>query len=132
MTLLDFEKELREAKARMRIYKYLVIAVAVLCAVLVFCVWSARAEEIDVEKLATAIYHAENSTSHPYGILAHYKHTTLRQACINTINHALKDWDGKGDFISFLQKRYAPLNATNDPQGLNRNWTKNVHYFYGR
>jgi hypothetical protein len=92
----------------------------------------ARAEVIDVERLATAIYYAEGGSkaSHPYGILAHYEHTTPRQACINTINHALKDWDGKGDFIEFLGSRYAPIGAANDPKGLNKNWVKNVKRLY--
>lgn len=93
----------------------------------------ARAEEINVERLATAIYYAEggNKTSHPYGILAHYEHTTPRQACINTINHALKDFNG-GDFITFLGSRYAPIGATNDPTNLNANWVKNVKRIYAR
>ena len=91
----------------------------------------ARAEGINVGKLATAIYYAENSKIHPYGILAHYKTTTPRQACINTINHALRDWNGQGDFILFLSKRYAPIGANNDPKGLNRFWVKNVRYYYG-
>jgi hypothetical protein len=89
----------------------------------------ARAETIDIEKLATAIYYAENSKTHPYGILAHYEHTSPRQACINTINHALRDWDGKGDFIVFLGNRYCPIGASNDPKGLNKNWVRNVKYF---
>lgn len=37
---------------------------------------------------------------------------------------------GERDFISFLGKRYAPLGAENDPQGLNRFWVDNVRYFY--
>lgn len=87
-----------------------------------------------VDQIANAIYMAEggNKTSHPYGILAHYKTTTPRQACINTINHALKDWDGQGDFITFLGKRYCPIGASNDPGGLNKNWVRNVHYFLER
>lgn len=86
----------------------------------------------DVERLANAIYRAEGGakTSHPYGILAHYKHTTPRQACINTINHQLKHWNGKGDFIEFLGKTYCPIGAKNDPQGLNKNWVRLVKYFY--
>jgi hypothetical protein len=80
-------------------------------------------------QIADAIYKAENSKSHPYGILAHYKHTTPRQACLNTIKHARKDWDGKGDFLVFLRDRYCPLNAKNDPTGLNVNWLNNVKYF---
>ena len=29
-----------------------------------------------------------------------------------------------------LQKAYAPLNAPNDPKGLNRNWLQGVNKFY--
>lgn len=102
--------------------------------ILLFVGLANASEPINIEALANAIYKAEGGakTSHPYGILAHYKHTTPRQACINTIKHALKDWDGKGDFISFLQKRYCPIGASNDPKGLNVNWYKNVTKFYER
>lgn len=88
-----------------------------------------RAQAINVNRLADAIYWAEGGakTNHPYGILAHYQHTSPRQACINTINHALRDWNGKGDFIAFLGSRYCPVGASNDPRGLNKNWIKNVH-----
>jgi hypothetical protein len=79
-------------------------------------------------QIADAIYKAENSKSHPYGILQHYKHTTPRQACLNTIRHARKDWNGKGDFILFLQKRYCPINCEND-NGTNKYWYKNVMYY---
>jgi hypothetical protein len=92
-----------------------------------------KAEEINVEKLATAIYYAEGGakTSHPYGILAKYKTTTPRQACVNTIRHALRDFQG-GDFIAFLGSRYCPVGAKNDPTGLNKNWVKNVKALYRR
>lgn len=83
-------------------------------------------------EIADAIFKAENSKSHPYGILEHYEHTTPRQACINTIKHARKDWDGEGDFIAFLGSRYAPIGASNDPNGLNKNWVKNVNCFLER
>ena len=91
----------------------------------------AQADQINVNTLAHAIYKAEGVHSkYPYGILRVYKTTTPRQACINTINHALRDWNGKGDFIHFLQQRYCPISAKNDPQGLNKNWYKNVTKFY--
>ena len=79
-------------------------------------------------RLLNAIYRAEGGakTSHPYGILAHYKKTTPRQACLNTIRHAKRDWNGKGDFVEFLGRRYCPVGAKNDPTGLNKNWIKNV------
>lgn len=91
-----------------------------------------RAGEINpayASKVADAIRLAENSQAHPYGVLAHYRHTSPRQACLNTVRHAYRDWQAggsAGDFISFLGKRYAPIGANNDPMGLNRNWTRNV------
>lgn len=113
-------------------YWAIVIAVIVIIGAVVFSM--AHAEEIDIDRLANAIYYAEGGTktAHPYGILAHYKHTTPRQACINTINHALRDWNGKGDFVSFLGARYCPVGAKNDPTGLNRNWVKNVKRIYAK
>jgi hypothetical protein len=95
------------------------------------------AEEINIEKLATAIYHAEGGakTRHPYGILKKYKTTTPRQACINTIKSAKRRYEKTNqgiDFISFLSKTYCPIGASNDPTGLNKNWVKNVKYFLRR
>ena len=86
------------------------------------------------DQIANAIYRAEGGSkaSHPYGILKHYKHTSARQACLNTISHARRDWNGEGDFVSFLGSRYAPLNVANDPTGLNVNWIRNVKYFLAK
>jgi hypothetical protein len=86
------------------------------------------------EQIANAIYVAEGGakTKHPYGILAHYKNTTARQACINTIKHAQKDFNGQGDFIVFLGSRYCPVGASNDPRGLNKNWVRNVKVILAR
>ena len=112
----------------MYLFKLAVIVVVIAVGIIP----AAVAAAIDVDKLADAIYWAEGGpkTNHPYGILKKYKVTTPRQACINTINHALKDWDGSGDFISFLGSRYCPVGAANDPTGLNVNWVKNVTYLY--
>jgi len=82
-------------------------------------------------EIANAIYRAENSKSHPYGILTHYKTTTPRQACLNTIAHAKRDWNGKGDFIVFLGNRYAPINSDTD-NGTNKFWVSNVKYFLNK
>jgi len=85
------------------------------------------------EQIANAIFWAEGGhrTRHPYGILAHYKHTTPRQACLNTISHARKDWNGRGDFLEFLSKRYAPINCDTD-NGTNKFWLKNVRWYLRR
>lgn len=102
------------------------------CVMLLLLTGCAKAVEvINVEKLADAIYIAEGGAkaSHAYGILQHYKTTSARQACINTINHSLRDWDKKSDFISFLGSRYCPVGCDNDV-GTNKYWIKNVKYFY--
>ncbi len=93
------------------------------------CAGAEEWQDYSNEQIANAIYKAENSKTHPYGIMAHYKQTTPRQACINTIKHARKDWNGKGDFIVFLGSRYCPVNSKNDPKGLNRYWVGNVKAF---
>lgn len=84
-------------------------------------------------KLADAIRVAEGNPN--YGVLTKYKHTTPRQACINTCKHKWRDWvavGGKGDYIAYLGSKYAPTDgATNDPTGLNRNWVSNVRAIYG-
>lgn len=91
----------------------------------------------DYDRLANAIYKAEGGakTSHPYGILAHYKHTTPRQACINTCKNQFKRHAkhncGK-DYWTCLRDRYCPIGASNDPMGLNVNWLKNVLSNYNR
>ena len=114
-------------------YSAFMVAVCMLLALVMMIVFSgkAHAETIDPERLATAIYHAEGIHSkHPYGILARYHSTSPRQACLNTIRHRLRLWNGSGSFIVFLSKTYCPIGAFNDPEGLNKNWVKNVSYFY--
>ena len=99
----------------------------------------------NVERLATAIYHAEGGakTRHPYGILAKYKTTTPRQACINTIRSKYRMWSTDSchnygecvGFLEFLASKYAPTignSLTNDERRLNIHWLKNVRYFYNR
>src|SRR3990167_57192 len=88
-------------------------------------------------RLADAIYKAEGGTKtrHPYGILVKYKHTTPRQACLNTIRSNWNKWekDGKrGDYIEALGRVYCPIGASNDPTGLNKHWVSNVRYWFNK
>lgn len=119
------------------IWPFLGVLMAVVALSLVMSGCAACANEpISPERLANAIYKAEGGsrTKHPYGILAKYKHTTPRQACINTIKSALRRYkkSGSGDFIAYLGGTYCPVGAFNDPIGLNRNWVKNVRHYYER
>src|SRR5690242_6485883 len=62
------------------------------------------------DQWANAIRHAEGNSN--YGILAHYKHTTYRQACINTVRHKYRQWCNighPGGFLGYLASKYAPI-----------------------
>ena len=85
------------------------------------------------EQICNAIYKAEGGshTNHPYGILKHYKHTTPRQACLNTIRHNRAKWalnGSRGDFIAYLGHIYCPVGCNND-NGTNKYWITNVRRF---
>ena len=98
-----------------------------------------------VEHIADAIFRAENSHKHPYGVMIPC--TSPRVVCINTIQHAWRDFEGDGartrrndlslnialgdkaslPFIQFLGSRYCPPSV--DYVGY-RNWTNNVWRIY--
>lgn len=89
------------------------------------------AKDIDVNRLADAIKRAENSYSHPYGVMRSYCRAgdpdgQCRKGCLQTIRKRLKMWDGQGDFITYLGSTYCPPSA----HYLNKHWVKNVTYFY--
>ena len=123
---------------------WLLIAVIFICfGVAVFYspaqFYTPESKEIDVSRLCDAIYKAEGGekATYLYGIRSvHYANPSeARKICINSINNNIKRWDDKGkpeDFISFMSRRYCPIGADNDPNGLNVNWVKNVRYFYER
>lgn len=88
-----------------------------------------------VQRLADAIYKAEggSKTRHAYGILTKYKHTTPRQACLNSIRNQWKRHqahDCHKDYLTCLRNRYCPVEAKNDPTNLNKNWLNNVRRLY--
>jgi len=98
---------------------------------LILCPTLANAYTLD--QWADAIRKAEGNAN--YGILAHYKHTSYRQACKNTVWHkwCLYRRSGlKTPFLAFLGASYCPVGALNDPHNLNINWQRNVLYFLRR
>jgi hypothetical protein len=118
----------------------LLIGIITVCLTLFSSCEPAHAEP-DYSLLADSIRVAEGNPN--YGILTHYKHTSYRQACINTCKHAWKDYLNQVDsvrpgalngtktgYLTFLANRYAPIGAKNDPMGLNRNWLANVSKLY--
>ena len=89
------------------------------------------------EQLADAIKLAENSRSHPYGVMVRgvrLSESAARQRCLAIIIQRWQSWDGRGDFIVWLGERYAPsrVRCANDPARLNRNWVRNVRSLIGR
>ena len=89
-----------------------------------------------IDDYVTAIGKAEHSKAHPYGIMVKYRSTSPKQACFNTVAHKHRLWLAlvakKGvemPFLTYLANHYAPIGAENDPNGLNRNWERNVNWF---
>lgn len=111
---------------------YIIVFYAILC-LIALC---STAHAYSPEEYCKAIYQAENSKSHPYGIMVKYRSTSPKQACINTVTHKYRNWRKSIEetglelpFLTYLASRYAPIGATNDPLGLNINWIKNVSFF---
>lgn len=111
-----------------------------LLGVFVLLAWCGVAQaEINPDALANAIFKAENSREHPYGVMTRYKHTTPRQACLNTIKRHLKVWKAikgpKSGFIAYLGQRYAPTRGKHlrpAERRLNKFWRHNVERYYKR
>jgi hypothetical protein len=86
-----------------------------------------------------AIRYAENGgKGKEYGILhPRVKPTYRSQAgwCAATVQKNYDRWvkaGSKGEFVVFLGKRYCPVGADNDPNGLNKHWIGNVRKLYAR
>ena len=79
-----------------------------------------------------AIHKAEGNDN--YGILSIKceKGEGCRKICANTVRNNYKRWlktEQTDTFIHFLANRFAPLQASNDPDNLNVNWERNVSFF---
>ena len=93
--------------------------------------------EVELEAWADAIYKAENSVNHPYGIMlagCDKDHSKFcRKACMQTIYNTLIKYRaqrcaiGETD-ISCLSRRYCPINSDTD-SGTCQYWSKNVNYY---
>lgn len=90
-------------------------------------------DQLDFNKLADAIHHAENGArldqgGEAYGIhTVHYSNESkARGICIRTIRHKWLEWSKKGigmPFLEYLSRHYCPVN--------HKVWLKNVSYYYG-
>ena len=93
---------------------------------------------VDVDKLVTAIGKAENSRTRPYGVMSKHRLTPAqaRRICERTVREIVGYWEADGrrkDLIAWIGMFYSPTqDCDNDPQGLNRNWVRNVKAIYAR
>ena len=91
------------------------------------------------KSIVNAIFLAEGGykAQYLYGIrsIPYKDEAEARQIARNTVKnqrrrHAKHKCDKS--YLECLSARYAPLEAQNDPKGLNANWLKNVLYFLNR
>jgi len=113
----------------------IVLLIVMLCSLMTK---PAEIKDYSDDQIANAIYLAEGGEKAkvPFGILSVECEgfDACRRVCLNTIrnnrkryaDYGYKDYD---TYLEFLASRYAPLNADNDPQHLNKHWLKNVLYF---
>ncbi len=112
------------------------IGLIILIALMIVClIPNAEAGEYTDTQIVNAIYKAENSTKYPYGIVSidtKGDEVYARKICLNTVRNQRvrhSKHDCEFSYLECLSRRYAPLNAKNDPSGLNRHWLKNVRFF---
>ena len=92
----------------------------------------------ELSRYVAAIRYAENGKTYQYGIIhPRCKPGYRNQAgwCAATVQKNYDRWvkaGSKGKFVVFLGKRYCPVGAKNDPNGLNKHWIGNVKKFYAR
>lgn len=117
-----------------------VVIAFMLFGLFIYCI-NCHADEIDVPKLVQAIYQAEGGAlaQYPYGIrsVRFDGVDEAKRICENTVRNNIKRYEKKFnksaetlDFIDFLGDKYCPVGADNDPKGVNKNWKKNVTYWY--
>ena len=93
----------------------------------------------ELAPIVAAIRYAENGgKGKEYGILHPRVKPTYRSQAGGWAATVQKNYDRwvkagrKGDYVTFLGKRYCPIGADNDPNGLNKHWIPNVKKFQKR
>lgn len=86
--------------------------------------------------LLLSIRMAENGTKYQFGVvnnmIAYNLDKQAAWCAASIMKHHTRYGSPKVDkgYIESLAARYCPVGASNDPVGLNRNWIKNVMYWY--
>jgi len=120
------------------VVQLIIFAVAIIIAIILSVQCPVDGAEYTNDEIADAIYKSEGAdlATYPYGIRSVKCEglTECRQVCLNTIRNNRKRYVDYGHkkydtYLEFLASRYAPVNAPNDPQELNKNWLKNVKWF---
>ena len=88
------------------------------------------------DQIVNAIYLAEGGDQATYlYVIRSVSYDTpaeARRICLRSVINNKKRWKDAGepeDFITFMRRRYCPIDAPNDPHGLNKYWVKNVKFF---
>lgn len=133
------QDEMQDAMRRARLIPLVIAIVVTLIIVVCILCGEAKAQDYTNEQIVNAIYLTEGGAKAkvPYGILSVKVSSTeeARRVCYNTVRNNRKRFLKQAkydDFLEFLASRYAPIGASNDPRGLNRNWLKNLKYFLER
>jgi hypothetical protein len=89
--------------------------------------------------MAEAVKFAENNKKN-HGVLS-VKTTNPTRVVNTSVTNNLdrfmrgqasnENWDNSGTprFVDFMQQRWAPIGAENDPKNLNANWAPNVRFY---
>lgn len=102
--------------------------------------FSGQISDVSANKIVDSIYIIEGGakTKYPYGIKSINtggNKEKARQICLNTVRNNYQRWqisDKKYDYLEFLQRRYCPVGAHDDPRNLNSNWLNNLRRILGR
>ena len=113
----------------MRTKRIILAATCVFLVVVSASAQSAKFAPLDApnfERMADAVFKHENSAKWPYGIKVHYKTTTPRQACLNTLRHCYARWLASPmtySYVEFTADIYCPMK--DDPKG-NAAWKSDM------
>lgn len=87
----------------------------------------------EINRIVDAIYVIEGGQNavRPFGIMSVKceGYSDCRQIAFNTVRNNHRRWidaGEPGDFLEYLRNKYAPIDAENDPRGMNKNWLPNL------
>jgi len=102
--------------------------------------FSGQISDVSANKIVDSIYKIEGGakTKYPFGIKSintYGNYEVARRICLNTIRNNYFRWQKTpktNDFLQFLQTRYCPIGAKDDPKNLNSNWLSNLRKTLGK